>query len=183
MKFLKWDKLNYYFWNSSIILFNSYYEFMNSPTKGTKQAVASPIPPPLPPASLSIYASTIAHWRKGISSFWCISLGPFSIGPHPGAFGHGSVPWHRSLGECTPCWMLSNGAEWSLMSLKMQRSVWCCSPGKITICAPEDWTQAFMYRHARIRALHAHTNTHTENKKHTFNWLFTASAHYCPFTE
>jgi len=81
------------------------------------------------------------------------SLGPFSIGPHPGAFGHGSVPWHRSLGECVPCWMLSNGSEWSLMSLKTQRSVWRCSPGKITICAPEDW-----HTHT-----HTHTHTHSEH--------------------
>lgn len=114
------------------------------------------------------------------------SLSPFSIGPHPGAFGHGTVPWHWSLGECTPCWMLSNGSEWSLMSLKMQCSVWCCSPGKMTICAPEDRRQAYVYTylpHTHTHGQHLHILTRTENQKHTFNWLFAASAHYCPFSE
>lgn len=88
------------------------------------------------------------------------SLGSFSIGPHPEAFGHGSVPWHRSLGECTPCWMLSNRSEWSLMSLKMQCSVWRCSPGKIAICAREDRTQAYMNKHTRACTYTNARNTH-----------------------
>lgn len=151
---------NNFFGNSSLILFNSFSEFLNSTSEGTQQAV-TPSSPHLPSHLHSNQCSLKNHQLLLVCS-----LSPFSIGPHPGAFGHGTVPWLWSLGECTPCWMLSNGSEWSLMSLKMQCSVWCCSPGKITICATEDRTQAYVYSpHPHTHTGSSYTNSHTLTHK------------------
>lgn len=56
--------------NSSFPLFNSYYKFLNSMSKGTQQAVTPTSP--TPPLILSINTTTSDHRRKGISSFWCV---------------------------------------------------------------------------------------------------------------